>query len=115
MFINFHLNEEVLDKTGDEVSTLGEQLECIFGWKVHTSGDGTLPILEHGKLIEALHGIFSTFYQKFPENNTLKKWVIDVCIVLEKVYKQYHKEVSGTAIYISNLSCVFEDSQVLRL
>jgi len=99
-FINFHLDEELLDKTGDEVSTLGEQLERVFGWKARTSGDGTLPILERGKSIQALHGIFSTFYQKFPENNVLKKWVIDVCIGLEKVYEQYHKEVSATAIYI---------------
>ncbi len=114
-FINFHLDEELLDKTGDEVSTLGEQLECIFGWKARTSGDGTLPILEHGKSIQALHSIFSTFYQKFPENNVLKKWVIDVCIGLEKVYEQYHKEISATTIYIMTSLMRVQDSQWLRL
>jgi hypothetical protein len=32
-FLSFGLDSEILDKTGDEVATLGEQLEHIFGWK----------------------------------------------------------------------------------
>jgi len=32
-FLSFDLDTDILDKTGDEVATLGEQLEHIFGWK----------------------------------------------------------------------------------
>ena len=41
-FLTFDLDPEILDKTGDEVATLGEQLEYIFGWKLHTLGDGII-------------------------------------------------------------------------
>ena len=36
-FLSFALDPEILEKTGDEVATLGEQLESIFGWKARTS------------------------------------------------------------------------------
>ena len=35
-FLNFNLDPEILDKTRDEVATLGEQLEHIFGWQTRT-------------------------------------------------------------------------------
>ena len=50
-FLSFALDPEILEKTGDEVATLGEQLKSIFGWKAHMSGDGIIPILEQGKAI----------------------------------------------------------------
>ncbi len=34
-FVNFNLDEDILDKTGDEVATLGEQLEHMFGWQAY--------------------------------------------------------------------------------
>ena len=48
-FLPFSLDPNILEKTGDEIATLGEQLEHVFGWKAHTSGDCILPILERGK------------------------------------------------------------------
>ena len=33
LFLNFHLDDDYLERTGCEVATLGEQLEHIFGWK----------------------------------------------------------------------------------
>ena len=53
-FLSFSLDPNILDHTGCEVTTLGEQLEGIFGWKARTSGDGVLPILERGAAICAL-------------------------------------------------------------
>jgi hypothetical protein len=47
-FLSFNLDSEILDKTGDEVATLGEQLEHIFGWKTRSSGDGIIHIRERG-------------------------------------------------------------------
>jgi hypothetical protein len=43
-FLSFGLDSDILEKTGDEVATLGEQLEYIFGWNVLRavqSGDST--------------------------------------------------------------------------
>jgi hypothetical protein len=47
-FLNFSLDDDILDKTGDEVATLGEQLERVFGWKSRTTGDTIIPIEERG-------------------------------------------------------------------
>lgn len=30
-FLNFNLDPDILEKTGDEVATLGEQLKYVFG------------------------------------------------------------------------------------
>jgi hypothetical protein len=43
-FLSFSLDSEILDKTGDEVATPGEQPEHIFGWKTRSSGDGIIQI-----------------------------------------------------------------------
>ena len=78
MFLLFTLDLDILEKTGDEIATLGEQLEGVFGWNARTSGDGIIPILERGKAICALHPILKEYHEKFPDNNVLKKWVLDV-------------------------------------
>lgn len=44
LFLNFALDPNLLEKTGDEICTLGEQLEHVFGWQSQTTGDGILPI-----------------------------------------------------------------------
>ena len=53
-FLNFSLDEDILEKTGDEVATLGEQLERVFGWQTRTTGDGVIPITERRRAICAL-------------------------------------------------------------
>jgi hypothetical protein len=97
-FLSFGLDSEILDKTGDEVATLGEQLKHIFGWKTQSSGDGIIQIRERGKAICALHPILKQYYKKYPSNNVLKKWVIDVIAGVEKAYEAHGVAVS----YISN-------------
>ena len=47
-FGNFALDEDILEKTGCEVATLGEQLEAVFGFKARTTGDGIVEIKERG-------------------------------------------------------------------
>ena len=91
-FLSFglvRLDSDILEKTGDEVATLGEQLEYIFGWKARTSGDCVIPILERGKAICALHPILKHYHEKYPQNNVLKKWVIDIATGAEKVFEKY--------------------------
>src|SRR5882762_1777893 len=53
-FLSFELDSDILEKTGDEVATLREQLEHILGCKARTFQDGIIPILERGKAIGAL-------------------------------------------------------------
>jgi hypothetical protein len=74
----FPLDPQKLEHTGCEVATLGEHLELAFGWKSRTSGDGILKISERGEAIAAVHSVLDEFFTKYPENNTLKKWIIDV-------------------------------------
>ena len=49
-FLSFTLDLDILEKTGDEIATLGEQLEGVFGWNAWKSGDSIIPILECGKV-----------------------------------------------------------------
>jgi hypothetical protein len=98
-FLSFALDPDILEKTGDEIATLGEQLEGIFGWNARTSGDGIIPILERGKAICALHPILKGYHEKFPDNNVLKKWVLDVIAGTEKAFT-----TCGVAVRLSNSS-----------
>jgi hypothetical protein len=52
-----------------------------------------IPIEERGKAICALYSILADFYTRFPDNNVLKKWIIDVTLGAEKVYKTYNVPV----------------------
>ncbi|KAG2070291.1 hypothetical protein BDR04DRAFT_1118474 [Suillus decipiens] len=65
-FLSFSLDPDTLKKTGNEIATL----ECE-------------------KAICALHGILKLYYEKYPTNNMLKKWVDDITAGGEKVYKIY--------------------------
>ena len=84
-FQNFEPDPEMLEKTGCEVAALGEELEHVFGWKARSSGDGMLPIKEQGPGICSLHQAFSKLYINHPDNNVLKKWVVDVANAAEKI------------------------------
>ena len=91
-FLYFKLDPEILDKTEDEVATLSEQLEHTFSWqaaRTTTTGDGIIPIVERGDAICALHPILKTYSEKYPENNVLKKWIIDVALGVEKVFRMH--------------------------
>jgi hypothetical protein len=92
-FLNFSLDQDILEKTGDEVATLGEQLEHVFGWKARTTGDGTIPIRERGKAICALHPILKQYTEKYPDNNVLKKWIIDIALGAEKAFAAFQVPV----------------------
>jgi hypothetical protein len=99
--LNFSLDKDILEKTGDEVATLGEQLEHVFGWQLRTTGDGVIPIVEHGPAICALHPILEEYSAKYPNNNVLKKWIVDIAIGAEKAFKIY--DVLVRFIYIWNM------------
>jgi hypothetical protein len=81
LFLDFSLDPELMERTGCEVSTLSEQLKRVFGWAARTTGDGIIPIVERGAAICALHDVFSAFFTKYPDNNVLKKWIIDVMVI----------------------------------
>ena len=103
---------EILDRTGDEVATLCEQLERIFGWEARTTGDCIITIVERGPTIcKALHPIlWKTYSEKYPENNMLKKWVIDVVVGAEKVFRMYQVPVCRFPSHIPCLSSTNESS-----
>jgi hypothetical protein len=84
-FLNFGLDPDILEKTGDEVATLDEQLEHVFGWKARTTGDSIISIVERGYAICALVPIFEKYFEKYPNNNVLKKWVIDIASELRRL------------------------------
>jgi hypothetical protein len=88
-FLQYSPDPEWMEMTGCEVSALSEQLKRVFRWNARTVGDGIVPIAECGAPICALHSVFSRFINKYPENNVLKKWIIDIAKGAEKVYATY--------------------------
>lgn len=79
---------DLLEKTGCEVSTLSEQLKGVFGWNARTTGDGIVPITERGPLVMAMHDVLSGFWQRYPSNNVLRKWIWDIGLGAEKIYRE---------------------------
>jgi hypothetical protein len=89
----FQLNPEKLEHTGSEVATLGEHLELAFGWKSRTTGDGVIKIAERGRAICAVHDVVDAFFRKYPEDNTLKKWIIDIARGIRAVVGEHEEDV----------------------
>jgi hypothetical protein len=92
-FLQYSPDPEWMEITGCEVSTLSKQLKRVFGWDTRTTGDGIVAITKCGVPIEALHAVFTHFINKYPKNNVLKKWIIDVVKGTEKVYITYDEPV----------------------
>jgi hypothetical protein len=92
-FVNFSLDPDYLEKTGDEVATLGEQLEQVFGWRARTTGDGIIDIEERGEAICALQPLLLGFYKRFPSNSVLQKWIVDILAGVEKVFHRFQVPV----------------------
>src|ERR1700691_4517566 len=59
LFLFYTIDPDLLEKTGCEVSALGEQLKGVFGWKARTTGDGVVAIEECqcGEAICAMHTV----------------------------------------------------------
>ncbi|KAJ3512736.1 hypothetical protein NMY22_g15246 [Coprinellus aureogranulatus] len=86
-FVNFNLDVDIFEKTGDDVATMGEQFERVFGFKARTTGDQIIPIEERGEAITAVHAVLIKYYKKYPRNNVLKKWIIDILKGVEKAFR----------------------------
>jgi hypothetical protein len=94
-FVGFELDPELLDRTGDEVGALNEQLKGAFGWKSRTTGDGIIPILERGEHICAVVDVLEKYMDRNPANAVLEKWVADITEGAKKVYREAGSEVCG--------------------
>ena len=93
-FVGFKLDPELLERTGDEVGALNEQLKGAFGWKSRTTGNGIIPILERGKYICAVADVLEKYMGQNPANAILEKWVADISEGAKKVYREAGLEVS---------------------
>jgi hypothetical protein len=92
-FLSFALDPDILERTGCEVATLGEQMERVFGWKARTEGDGIIPIDERGPALAALVDILEEFFERHSANNVLKKWIVGILKGLEKVFALHGTQV----------------------
>jgi hypothetical protein len=92
-FLDFRIDPDLLERTGCEVSALSEQLKRVFGWNARTTGDGIVSITERGNAIRAMHKVLSDFWERYPENSVLRKWISDVLEGAEKAYKVYNMAV----------------------
>lgn len=89
----FELDPDYLAKTEDEIATIGEQLERVFGFKRRSSGDGVLDIKERGPGLSAVHGVLVEYFHKYPNNMVHKKWIVDITNAVEHVYLHYNVPV----------------------
>jgi len=98
-FVNFEPDEDVVELTGSKVGALNMHLERTFGFKARSEGDGVVPIIERGSSICMLHGILEKYCQEYPDDNILKKWVLDLVKAAEKVYTMYGIAVCSRDCY----------------
>lgn len=84
-FLSFSINPNILERTGDECGAFSEQMKDIFGWRSRTTNDGIVPIFERGPVVLAMVPAFRNFLAQYPDNNVVKKWIIDVAIGAEAV------------------------------
>ncbi|KAJ7145740.1 hypothetical protein C8R44DRAFT_723653 [Mycena epipterygia] len=82
----FSLDEKYFELTECEVSTVSEMLKRASGWKARTTGDGILTIAESGPGICAVYTVLRDFVGKYPGDNVLRKWALDIIAGAEKVY-----------------------------
>ncbi|KAJ7671145.1 hypothetical protein B0H17DRAFT_1141586 [Mycena rosella] len=114
----FCLDKGYLARTESEVATISEMLKRVFGWKTRTTGDGIVEITEAGAGICSLYPVFREFCRKYPGNNVIRKWVLDIIAGVEKVYKKWDAEVgspplsetSGETSHKSSLNTEFNPS-----
>jgi len=99
----FVLDPDYLDKTEDEIATIGEQLERVFGFKTRSSGDGILDIKERGPGLSAVHGVLVEYYHKYPDNMVHKKWIVDISNAVEHVYLHYNVPVCSEVSEMSRM------------
>jgi hypothetical protein len=105
-FLFFRIDPDLLEKTGCEVSALSEQLKGIFGWKGRTTGDGIVAIEERGDAVCAMHKVLKEFWECHPQNNVLRKWIIDVLKGVEKAYHVH--EVAVRYLVVSGFEFVVD-------
>ena len=61
-----------------------------------------VPILERGLAI-SIYDLLEEYRAEFPNDNTLKKWVIDVAMGAEKVYNTHQVTVSRIFDFINKM------------
>jgi hypothetical protein len=91
------LPPEILAETEDEASTVSNMLKNAFGWATRSGadgGDGVLVISERGLPIMALATFLHHWISKYPHNEVLKKWVVDIARGAERVYVNHGQQVS---------------------
>ncbi|KAF8153914.1 hypothetical protein B0H34DRAFT_799839 [Crassisporium funariophilum] len=87
--VGYQPDEDLVELTGSKAGALNMHLERLFGHAARSMGDGTLLILERGPSVCALYYILYKHCNKYPNDNMLKKWVIDVVKGAEKVYNTH--------------------------
>lgn len=104
--VGFQPDDELVELTGSKAGALNMHLERVFGHATRSTGDGILPILERGPPICAIHNLLKDYCTEFPNDNILKKWVIDVAKGAEKVYNTHQVTVSQVVFSIMVLEVI---------
>ena len=99
--VGFQPDDELLEMTGSRAGALNMHLEHIFGHAARSTGDGVLSILERGPPICAIHDVLKDYCTEFPNDNMLKKWVVDIAKGAEKVYNTHQVTVSRIFEFIN--------------
>ncbi|KAF9499949.1 hypothetical protein BDN71DRAFT_1440963 [Pleurotus eryngii] len=63
-------------------------MKDIFGWQSRSTNNGVVPILERGSMVLAMVPAFRNFLAQHPNDNVVKKWIIDVAIGAEAIYQR---------------------------
>ncbi|KAJ6607061.1 ribonuclease H-like domain-containing protein [Mycena sp. CBHHK59/15] len=93
----FCLDAKYFTLTESEVATISEMLKKSFGWDARSTGDGIVDITERGPGICSVHRVLSEFCVKYPRDNVLRKWVLDIVAGAEKIYGQFNVQMPSSS------------------
>ncbi|KAF9547265.1 hypothetical protein CPC08DRAFT_769475 [Agrocybe pediades] len=105
-FMNYVSNVEHVEMTGTRGGALNTYLEHFFGFEARSKGDGILPIKESGPAVCALHSVLRDYHLEAPDDNVVKKWIIDILKASEKVYKDHDVPLPVPAFNAASLPSV---------
>ena len=78
LFLDFTLDDDLMEIIEDEVGVINEQFKRIFGWKSRTTGDQIVPITERGTPLSAVVDVLHKYLLLHPGNAVLLKWAADI-------------------------------------
>ncbi|TFY63854.1 hypothetical protein EVJ58_g2991 [Rhodofomes roseus] len=88
-FLNFSLDQDLLEMTESEIGTVNEQFKGIFGWQTRSTSNSIIWLEERGEPLLLVVDVLAHYHGKHPTDAVLMKWGYNIGTAAEHAYKQH--------------------------